>query len=461
MTIDDADFLNLFEDIGEVIETVLTIETFIATIDDGYTELETSYITSNKEDLFNGLKETFDTAKDNVLSHTTSIAQICTKRLQHAETVVDHFPQLAGSTSIYSILFEIIKEMKSRSKSVGQSVLTLPSLPVDGTTYNDDADITEDAGYLIMDKELDGVNVPCAGGIAHIDYNGVNSQLAYPETLTIKCVSDNETNAVIEGFEIFSVHGQRGYGGSPWGWRTKGSGTGPSISPIQGSLLLINNDFEIAVDDVPTGWTIDDGTAATHIFVVSQIADVLHGTYSLRFTGNASESDIQISQDLVSTFVPHQRYVVAAYVKGESGISSGTLTIQIEDGEGSQIGSSDERINLHSVALDAQTTFELEYFYLTMPAEIPDGLEMVIKWTGTPSAHSVHIDWMGIAPVTYHGGINLNVVAGAKKFHLNDVFQPTLSYASTGKIQEFFRKYYKVQLPSSGSGTFNDLLAGD
>jgi len=459
MTISDADFLNLFEDLGEVIETVLLIETFTATIDEGYTELESSYTTSNKEDLFNGLKETFDTAKDNILSHANSVAQICTKRLQHAETVVDHFPQLAGSSSIYAILFELIKEMKSRGKTVKKSVLTLPSLPVDGTTFNDDASIVEDAGYLLMDKELDGVNIPCTGGIAHIDYNGVDSELAYPETLTIKCVSDNETNAVVEGSEIFSVHGQRGYGGG-WGWRTKGSGTGPSISPIQGSNLLTNNDFEASASDVPTGWTVDDGTAATHIFVVSQSADVLHGTYSLRFTGNASESDIRISQDLVSTFVPHQRYVVAAYVKGESGISSGTLTIQLEDGTGTQVGSG--QISLNAFALAAQTTFELEYFYITMPAEVPDGLEMVIKWTGTPSAHSVHVDWMGIAPVTYHGGINLNVVAGAKKFHLNDMFQPTLSYASTQKIQEFFRKYYKVQLPSAGSSeTFGDSLAED
>jgi hypothetical protein len=86
-------------------------------------------------------------------------------------------------------------------------------------------------------------------------------------------------------------------------------------------------------------------------------------------------------------------------------------------------------------------------------------MKLVIKWTGTPSAHNIFIDGGGVAPVTYHNGVNFMVYAGTDKFIRNDRFSLTVSNDNNGVFQTFFRKTYGMQLPSTGSPTNADTLA--
>ena len=116
---------------------------------------------------------------------------------------------------------------------------------------------------------------------------------------------------------------------------------------------------------------------------------------------------------------------------------------------------------MNAAALAAQTSYGIESFYITIPAEIPDNIELVIKWTGTPSAHSVRIDWLGFGKVTYHGGVGFCVVSDTEKFLKRDRFQVTTDYTSTGVFQDFFREFFKVQLPSAASPNISDSLASD
>ena len=103
--------------------------------------------------------------------------------------------------------------------------------------------------------------------------------------------------------------------------------------------------------------------------------------------------------------------------------------------------------------------FEWKYFYVNMPDEIPDDMELVIKWTGTPSTHSVYIDGGGVAAPVWHNGVNFFVYAGSEQFVKNDRFTLAVTQNGTGLFQNWFRKTYGVQMPSSGAPSISDGLA--
>ena len=211
--------------------------------------------------------------------------------------------------------------------------------------------------------------------------------------------------------------------------------------------------------DTPDDWTIDAGTAGTHILEATSAGDIYHGSAALGLVGDASLAAITLSQAISGTLVPEKRYLFACHVKGNASLSAGRLLIRLEDGSGVQVGTTE--IDMDTSAIAAQTSFGRKEFYVTMPAVIPDDTELVITLDGTPSAHSIYVDWMGFGPVTYHGGVNFAMVAGADIFLKGDRYKMTTEYTATGVFQDFFREFFRVQLPSAVEPSFADTLATD
>ena len=407
------------------------------------------YTSNSNDDLVDGTATLIDGLKDIVIVQAQNIAELATTRLQNKKTILDEIPQVAGSTTIATILFNLIRQMNNDDEDVEISVLALSAVSEDKANTN--------AGTLLCDATLDGYTAPSIGIASNPEYNGQLSELAYVETFTAECTNDSEAGTSVGG-ETFRLTGEKRRT-TPWDWQTTGSGQGANLTSVQDAGNITNNNFEtFTVADTPDDWDIDAGTAGTHI-TESSLGNAYHLTSALELSGDAALAAITLSQDITTTFIPLKRYLFACYVKGVAGITAGRLLIRFEDGAGAQVGTTE--IDMNTAALAAQTAYGIESFYITMPAEIPDNIELVITFDGTPSAHSIQIDWLGCGPVTYHGGVNFALVAGSDKFLKGDRYKMTTSYTATGVFQDFFREFFRVQLPSDASPSQADTLATD
>jgi hypothetical protein len=308
-------------------------------------------------------------------------------------------------------------------------------------------------GYAYLDKVLDGVTSPHPGYPVIPAHVGLDSELALTDSMSLVCVADSETDGLTEGQEQFQWNGKP-TAGHNYHWLDYGSGTGPVVTPIQAGGLMLNMEFQDFTSNLPDSWDLDTGTVVTH--VDDDTSNFQRGDTSLKLTGDASLAAIQISQTNTS-FVPLKRYAVGFWVKGNAGVSAGTLTIQFE-GTGYTAGST-EKITMNAAALAAATVFTWKYFWVNMPAEIPDDFELVIKWTGTPSAHSIYINGGGMQESTYFNGHTVMITAGSDPFIRGDSLVYTVTNDYAGVFQTAFAKTLGIQLQSDGSPTQADSLA--
>ena len=198
--------------------------------------------------------------------------------------------------------------------------------------------------------------------------------------------------------------------------------------------------------------------------------EVYRGSKSLVFIGDGSQATIEISQTIdQSSLDTYRRYCILAQV-GKSGIAavaSGTLTIQLE-GTG-YTATAAEKIELNAAALAGlggtnidYGSYTLQSCYINMPTDIPSDLKLVVKVTGTlTDTARVLIDNMAFGPVTYFGGTHVVLSSGTDKWFVGDKVTWTVANNNAGVIQTFFRKAFRLQLPSSASPTIADSLASD
>ncbi len=437
-----VNYTDLFENIGEYVQRINDYKALYSDLDTDFSEISSELQGNSRFEVLSGQYEQFQGFKSQVLGWINSMKSKVQELLLNRSSILEQL-SLGGNVSLQTVLLELYRDMNG-TQDIDANTVTVGSVTATKVNAN--------AGTVLAGKVLDGVTQPHPGYIANPLYNGVDSELAgTSDTLVLTCVTDSETDRVTEGQENFQYGGKPSIS-DPYHWNNYGSGSGGTLTSVQGSRLMTNMDFELFSSNTPTGWTVSTGTPGTHIFQESTGADVYHEDYALRLTGNASLAAINLYQSVTAgTFTPKKRYLFACYVKGNASISSGTLTIQFE-GTGYTAASS-EKITMNAAALAAQTSYGLEYFYINMPADIPEDFKLVIKWTGTPSAHSVRIDWAGIGPVTYFNGIHFAVVAGTDKFLRGDRFSFDVTNDEAGVFQTAFRKMFGFQFPSDTGGT--------
>lgn len=435
---------DLFENVGELVQRINDFEDLYAALDTDFSEIESDLQANGRSDVLSGIYQQFEGFKTNINQWIDTLKGKTTEVLTNRTSILVELPGLLGASDINSVLVELYRDMVANSETIDASTVTIGS--VTASTAN------VAPGSLLTTKVLDGFNAPHPGFIVNRLYNGINSELAgVSDTLTIICTVDSESGGATEGQETFQ------YGGkvappNRYHWNSYGSGSGGQISTVQAGGILSNMEFETFTStNTPSSWDIDgSAVAGTHIFV--ETSSVHRGDSALKLTGNATITSIQISQTLAANAVqPLRRYLVGFWVLGNASISAGTLTIQFE-GTGYTAASS-EKIVLNAAALAALTSYTWESFWINMPAEIPDDMELVIKWTGTPSAHSVRIDGGGMGPATYFDGVGFALYAGADKFIRGDRFVFAVTNNNAGTFQEAFRRLYGMQMPSDTGGT--------
>ena len=309
------------------------------------------------------------------------------------------------------------------------------------------------ATFTFGDTEFDDVNngtirlIDTAGtSVTYTiknDYSATDSSQQWNAGASVTACSDNF---------VILVNGDHGHNGTITAVHT-GDGVITLTQAVKGTA---------GNSTITTAASFDNCTDVNAPATFTGGLDTGHrGDGYLRLRGTTNHTTIKISQDVVATELQTlRRYCLTAWLKKTGGIGSGDLTIQFE-GTG-YTASSSEKIYLNTAALDALslTTYSLEHFYINIPRNLPADFELVIKSEGTLDIGvDVFIDDIAFGPVTYHGGVHAVIVAGTDDWLKDDYYTFTVANNDAGVFQTFFRKWYRVQMPTSGAPTVADSLA--
>lgn len=446
-------YTELFTSLGKLIKHYNAQAVDAQTLPADILEIETVFAAEDKLAAITGLNPgTLDAWLGEHTGRRQTLVSYAEARLTDSELLIELG---APEASLSGALARLIEQMNDEAKTVNASTPAIGAVSAESGNNGN--------GTVITTLLLDRVNSPGSRQgktmPAHAEYANLTSELIIAEPIEVRCTADSFVDGASEGGESFDVTGK--LPDDTHGVRTfEGSGIVGTVQGIHGNTaaFLSNADFEtFTVADTPDDWTIDAGAVTTNIRDGSG-ANAYHGTLSLNFLGDGATANIQVSQAMPAGGVEAgRRYWVTARIKADATIAAGTLTIQFE-GTDYTAGAA-EKITIAPGSLP--TTWTLFSFNVLMPLEIPVGLKLVIKWTGTPTAaKNVYIDDVGMAAVVYGAGFGIGVVRGSDPFARNDRFAFSLTNTE-GVFQKFARRALGIQLPSdSGAAeTIADSLA--
>lgn len=441
-------FYGLFDDLGLLIGRFNLFGAFAAL----HVDQEVTYIIDRfaaRPDV-EGLFAAFNRIGDDVVGWRSALAGYADQRLTDTDYVLRHLGLSTGD--INTLLARLNQWLVARGHSINRTTVTVSSVTADAANQG--------AGTIFTTTILDGFSSPTDGAPSRDYYAGLASELAVPQQHVLVCVAEGDTGT--EGNESFLWDAEPST--ESLTWRREGLGSGPRVQVADAGTILQNGNFETwgeddATNNVPSSWDIIAGTAGTSFIQEQGTGNVFRGTSSLKLVlGSAS---LKLSQIIANIVDPARRYHVSVRLKASSQVDTASLKFILEGP-----GSGGESITLDT--LDMPTDWTLYSLFFNTPVYIPsvdrgDAADYTfairVDTTAPPGTPiNVYIDSLCLTPVTYFGGIGLVIVPGADRFRIDDRFDFTVASDQAGKFQEFFRKRWKTQLPSSVSPTISDDL---
>ena len=450
---------NLFADLGKFVKSINQFRRVadgtgspVPDLPDLLNDIETQLDSTDRHDVLSEVPEMYEGFQDAAIGWAQRVSDKVVERLTHRTTILEQLPNLLDGATLQQVLSELYRDMVDQTENVNRTVVTVGSVTADANNNGN--------GSVLLDKVLDGWSEPFPGAQANPEYKDEDSELSVAEDMSLTCNGDEDSDGLPQGEETFVWRGKPS-SIERLDWRTEGSGLTTEVPVLNSHTIVSNKDFEAWDTNVPESWDLDDGVAGTHVIQETTAADVHRGDNCLRFVGDGSQVNIQLSQTLpLRVLDPLRRYCLAAWIKTSGvGLVSGTLHIRFESPSGEYTPSTTERLEINAPTLATYTSYTLQHFYFTIPATIPEDLELVVKMTGTlTSSEKVWVDGLAFGPVVYGNGINCAIVAGATQFTRNDRFSFSITSVE-GVFQEYFRRRFRFQLPSSVGPTQADSLA--
>lgn len=443
-------YTNLFTNAGKYVKIINRYKALYTGFDTDYSGVASVLETSGRDDLLSGQFQQFEGFKNGILGWIQQLRSQQSRVMTNREAVLVELP-VGSSSDLNTVLKLLYADMITNAQNVLKSTITLSAVTASKTNAN--------AGICVVDKVLDGYSPPSPGWPAIKGYAGENSQVGLTDTHFLTCTSDLPTDGVPDGSESFTWIGKPNPG-DPYSYRSYGSGSGPTVRTLQGNSLLSNLEFETFSSNAPGSWTLDSGTAGTHVFSDTTGAKVKRGTYSLKLTGDAAAT-ITLSQAAATLVKPYKRYVVGFWVLGNAAMATGTLTISFTSASGGYTAGATEKVSMNAAAIQAATAYVWKSFYVNMPADIPTDLKLTISLTGpATNAQSLWIDGGGFQAVDWFNGHSTYVYAGSDNFVRGDNFTYTCTNDEAGVFQTAFAKLFRIQFPSvAAAPTIAEALA--
>jgi hypothetical protein len=449
----------LFTEIGKIVGMSDNLRThFEAVLTDAFEEIIASRADGQMNSV-DGLHGYMEAVIADINDFRKNIGKLVEARILDEEEIINEL-FLPTKSDLSIVLPRLREQMVADSKTIQRNVVTLGSVTAaTGNVGN---------GPIVATKVLDGWNKPGDFFPADRNYNGIDSELcALAETLTVECTDDSQNGTRSEAGEAFKVYGNppNPADSTPtpyFGVGTEGSGSsvaGFIVGPNSGSIITVPGfeTWDSSSPPVLSSWDVDAGTNGTHIVKETTAADVYRGSCAVKFAADGIATSIQISQSLATTkFKPLRRYLVSIRYKATATIAAGTFNVSFA-GTG-YTPSGTEKIEIAPGSL--ATSWTLETFQINMPSVIPSDWELVIKWTGTPTAaKNLWIDDIFVQPMTYFGGVGVAYVPGSTRAMKCDRWSFTVENDRGGAFQSYLGRYLGRQFPSSATPNIDDTLA--
>jgi len=425
---------------GSVVDKVQDYFSYITTYTSDQASLESILSAQSLVRLENNLPSVYQSFKDGISQNIDRLIGRTTDVLTDETLMGANFP--FGTTASLDLVFPaLIHDMAISDKNVVANTASVGS-----ATYTAQ---NSTVGKVLIGTVLDGVTPPLEGGPAIRDYSGVTTQLTpTSETVTLTCSSDSESTGSIRGSEQFVITGTNA---ASSGYSSGGENVGQL-----GTITAIDNAATPVTDGSFEGWTsstvLSSWTDESTSPCIEQSSNTVYGTgYSLKVLQN--DAEMSLSQVVPNSALQRRKsYFISAWAAKDTDVANDPLfTISIGDDNGTFSG----------VGLDLTPTGTAwEHFYLQIipPDEIVGDIVISLSSFADSSADSILVDNITIVPCEYFSGVALAVTTGPDKFLLNDKISFTLSNNDTGKFQTYFRKAYKVQLPTDATPTISDAL---
>lgn len=433
------DYIQTFSIVGSYLDKINDYFMYYATLDDDKGDIDFLFAGENLVRLGDGLTEDYNDFKSEVSGWISTLISRISAVLTDEELIGQNFS--FGQTATLDLVWPaLIHDMNENSESVDESTSTVGVIEYD--TQN------TEIGVLVTGTTLDGVTPPMAGAPIIREYAGLTTQLTPDdEILTLTCTSDSETGAT-RGSETFQITGTLA-GSDPFSPGGENVGQLGSIQAADnaGNQYLSNGGFDSWTDGLPDNWS---GGTAGECFEES--TTVVYGSGSSLKTLQEDDTLALLQTLSGSLLVRKKAYFLSVWAAKDTDVATDqSLSLLIGD-DGGAFAS----LNF------APTTTNWENFttQFLVPDEIEGDIKLYLQSTTDLSSSNdpVIVDNIVIVPCDYFSGVALAVFSGPDKFLIGDQIRVPLSNDSDGKFQAFFRKAYKVQLPTSGSATIPETL---
>jgi hypothetical protein len=385
-----------------------------------------------------GLTGDYSGFQGNAVALRQKLAGYWSNILTDRATVLEQLRISSGD--LEHVLAELPRQMIADSQTVNASVSALGTVTAAAGNVGN--------GTVLLTRILDGITPPVQDGQASLLYAGLNSELLVPaETMSFTCVRDSGRDGVSEGSEEFAWDG--GVPDQLFGYFTEGNGPGPNLTAA-GSSTLIPGTFEtFTVATVPDGWTSVTGASQTS----KETATVYRGTGALKFAGNGA-TGFEINYAMPAGLLKARKmYCLTLRMRAS------TAAPAVGDFSAGFAGTGYSPAGTETISVP--NAYTLYNAFILMPSVFPSDFRAFVKITGNlDNTVNVFTDDVYLSEVRYHGGVGAVVVPGSTRFAANDRF--TAANTNTeGVFQRFFRRFYRMQLPSNNAAgeTILDSLA--
>jgi hypothetical protein len=436
-----VDYTKFFTIIGSYIDKVNDYSTLYDTFTEDKADIDNLLAGEDLVRLGDGLTSSYSSFSQNVASWLNTLVNRVSTIITDDELIGQNF-SFGSLPALNTALPAIIADMTDNGVSVDNSTATIDTIEYD--THN------TLVGYLFVGDVLDGVTAPISGAMAVPEYSGLTTQMTPDsETLTFTCISDSETGG-IQGSESFSITGtQAGSGPFSPGGENVGQIGNITVCDAVASQYIANSSFDFWTLGDPDSWTLTDGAAGVDF---DESANVLYGTGSSLLTIQVN-GGLDIRQTLDSNrFIRNKAYFLSGFArKVLTAEGDQTILLKVSDDSGT----------IGSVTLQPTGSTVWQFFanQIIIPVQIDGDLVISLYSASLASGNdAIEIDNISLVPCEYISGVALAIFGGEEKFLKGDTITLPLSNDSDGKFQAFFRKAYKVQLPTSGSPTISESL---
>lgn len=438
---------NLFTILGRYVKAVDELDAIHSTLDTRRANIESVHNSSSS-------LQTLDDLPDVYTSAHASIQSAIQAHIAQAEKVITDYDLVTSNLNIPrgsgldTVLRALFRDM------VVNEYYVSPTSPLG--VASDPA--PTDTGALSPLLTLDGYNSPKDGAAAFLDWDGEETQLVNDgETLIATCTADSYSNGTsIDGeqFELVSLHN-----GSPYSGYQEGTGISSQIRPILSQNLIdaVTAGFTSWSSNVPSGWTVDSGTAGTDFD--QETTETFRNDSSFRIPTSGS-GDFQISTTIDASLInPSRSYAFGLYIKTANTITDDEITLTLKDGS-----TTIKEIDLNFVGVARENWDDVALTIVNIPNTI-SATSLTIELAGTASGanpeNHIYVGAVFLAPVSYYAGLGVMLLPGETPFTVGDDLKLALTNgleSSNGRFQRFFRRAWNFQLPVSGSNLLADTL---